>query len=113
MNQIEKWLYPAAKVTLFAPPIILLLIGLAIRLKTLNGSEPAVHQFIEIILAIIFYLTPLIGLIILILSLLVWRKKNVARLPYQLRNSLAYSGLAIVSPVWLFVLWLFITGFNR
>ncbi len=101
-----------AKVALFAPPIVLLLVGIAIRLKMLDSSQSTANQFIEVTLAMIFYLTLLVGLITLMLSLLTIRKKNVARLPYQLRNLLIYSGLAI-SPLWLFILWLFITGSNR
>lgn len=113
MNQIEKRLHIAAKVTLFLPPMILLLIGLAIRLGMLDDSQPAVHQFIEIAFIVIFYLTPLAGLIILLLTVFVWRNRKANGLIFSPKQSLVYAGLTILSPIWLFILWLFIIGFNR
>ncbi len=113
MNQNEKWLLTAAKVAVFVPAAIVLVLGILTRLGWFAYNKAIAIKFTEIILAIAFYVPPLIGLIILLFSLLLWLQKEVKNLSSHLMCSLVYSVIALVSPVWLFMLWLFITGFNR
>lgn len=114
MNQIEKWLLTAAKVAVFTPPAFLLFfVGIITRLWWVTFKQTIAVGTTEIILAVVLYAPPLTGLIILLISLVLWLKKGVKRLSSELLYSLVYSVLAIMSPVWLFVLWLFMTGFNR
>jgi hypothetical protein len=114
MNHTEKWLLTAAKVTVFTPPAILLVVfGIIARLWWFAFNEAFAAGATEIILAVILYVPPLIGLTTLLVSLFLWLKAGIKELSSQLLYSMIYSVAAIVSPVWLFVLWLFVTGFNR
>jgi len=70
-------------------------------------------QFVEDVFAVTLYGPPLVGLPILIVTLLARRGRGAGSRSRESFYSLIYAALAVVSPLWLFVLFLIITGFNR
>lgn len=91
MNQVEKRLETAAKLVFFLPLLIVILEGLAIRLKVIPPSEPFSFQIYKIVWILTLFITPLLGILILLFTLWIWRNTTRSKLSHPLKSSLILS----------------------
>ena len=103
-SRLARWLHALSLLVLSVPPATLLLIWL---LQAADGP------FMEGVLAVILYAPPVAGLLVLLIAAATRRTWAVERQSHAQHRLLLYAGLAIMSPMWLFALWLLIIGFNR
>jgi len=100
----QLWIIPAF--LLIAPPILLPFV------RMMDGTR-AGARLVEPFLALLLYGPPAIGILVL-LTIIALSVIGVFKLKQPtMRRALWLSCLAIISPAWLFLEWLFLIGFNR
>lgn len=104
MHGRRLWIVPAF--LLIAPPILLPVVQMLDR--TRSGAA-----LVEPFLALLLYGPPAIGLVVLLTVIVLSTVGVLVLREPSIRRTLLLSCLAIISPVWLFLEWLFLIRFNR